>query len=89
METELEKCMIKATWETNREMRKTESDKVKEELSEIGEEVFEKEKDGNETLLDLQNMRATDLKNNKRVIIQKSLDDDAEIKRSYLKNLLK
>ena len=78
---------MKAIWETNREMRQTESNKVKEELSENVEET--KVKDDDTNLLDLQNMKATDLKNNKRVIIQRTDDDEADIKRSYLKDALK
>ena len=88
IETELQKCVIKASWETNREMRKLESDKVMEELSENGEHVV-KDKHVNKTLLDLQNMKATDLKNNKRVVIPKLDEDSVEINRNYLKKELK
>ena len=93
METELEKCMIKATWEENREMRKNEMDKVNAELAENAEnvenaETVEVETDGKKNL-DLKSLKATDLKNNKRVIIQRGLDDESEIKRNYLKGELK
>ena len=39
-------------------------------------------------VVDLRNLKATDLKNNKRVIIPPLQDDEVEIKNNYLKNAL-
>ena len=92
-ETELEKCMIKATWESNRESRKQEKEKVdiENENSEKANNTEENDKvyDHKTKTLDLRNLKATDLKNNKRVILPINHDDEKEIKRNNVVGELK
>ena len=78
-ETELEKCVIKAKWEKFRESCKQEEQNKRLELDEpetTSKKVFDDEKN----TIDFRNLKATDLKNNKRIVIPKlDADDDEEI----------
>ena len=85
--------MIKATWEANREARKQEKEKVDMENKDSAEHI-ETEKnykvyDHKTKTLDLRNLKATDLKNNKRVILPINEDDEKEIKRNNVMGELK
>ena len=85
-ETELEKCNIKMTWESMRKSRMEEKNHVDKEnddnidAKKHGE--TEKVYEHKTKTLDLRNLKATDLKNNKRVIVTMNNDDEKEIKRN-------
>ena len=87
-DTEVEKCIIKCQWEVNKEERIAEQMKAKEEASEELEESV-KTDDNEAKLLDFRNLRATEFKNNKRVILPHPGDDTEEIRRSNLKSEFK
>ena len=85
-DTEIEKCMVKATWESNRKSIKKERALAEKENEDNDHSKVEK---GNDKVydrttktLDLRNLKATDLKNNKRVILHKNNDDEKEVKRN-------
>ena len=87
-ETELEKCMIKAKWEKIREESNNEKRNKENETGETIKEpteVLDKET----KTIDFRNLKATDLKNNKRVIIPDVDDEDEEIRRNHVKRELK
>ena len=93
-DTDMEKCIIKCTWEAVREQRKVEENKVMEEVS--GESVknqnyenYDKFYDPKKKSLNFRNLKPTDFKYNKRVIIADPEDDLEEIRRNNLKNELR
>ena len=92
-DTEMEKCVIKCKWQKQQELRKFEEAKALEEASDeiksSNEEKFTKVYDSEKKVLDLRNLKPTDLKNNKRVILPKLDEDSEEIKRDNLKNELR
>ena len=77
MDLELDNCRIKYKWETMREMRKVEDAKVRKEMEE--NDVPQKHNthvdDKESKEVDFWNLKATDLKNNKRVILP-ALEED-------------
>ena len=93
-ETELTKCSIKQRWESIRECRKIEGDRVAQEIKNIDPEKEVKKNndkvyDHNTKSMDVRNLKATDLKSNKRVILPDLEADENEIKRNHVKNELK
>ena len=90
-DTDMEKCIIKCQWEVNNEERKAEQKKVCEEASEERQENVKvvREEDTKEDRIDFRDLRATDFKNNKRVILPKPGDDNEEIRRTNLKGELR
>ena len=70
-DTEIEKCMIKCQWEVNREERAAEQKKASEEASnKVNEEKADTNMDDKDQKhIDFRNIRATEFKNNKRVIL--------------------
>ena len=52
---------------------------------ETGDKVY----DRNTKIMDIRNLKATDLKNNKRVILPNLNDDENEIRSNHVKNELK
>ena len=79
----MEKCVIKARWQNIQEQRKFEEEKVAEEQNEDIEDV---DKVNSENGFDFKNIKPTDFKNNKRVILPETDDDAEEIMRNNLKN---
>ena len=86
--------MIKERWETLRESKNHEESNAAKEIAamesgkvvkESGGKVF----DHNTQILDIRNLKATDLKNNKRVILPNLNDDENEIRSNHIKNELK
>ena len=90
-ETDMEKCLIKCSWDTKNVQRKIESEKASNEASDNSDEVTSEKKlyDTEEKRLDFRNLKATDFKNNKRVILPEPDDDNEEIRRKNLKAELK
>ena len=92
-DTEMEKCIIKCTWEANKEQRRSEEKKAKEEASEKvkpnDEEENNKLYDDRTKSLDFRNLKPTDFKNNKRIVIPDANDDPEEIRRNNLKSELR
>ena len=91
-DTEMEKCVIKCTWEANKEQRKSEEKKVMEEVTEendLNDEEPNKLVENPLKSLDFQTFKPTDFKNNKRVIIPEADDDQEEIRRNNLKKELR
>ena len=95
-ETELEKCKVKAKWQKFQEMRKEEENRATEEIiingekkSEALDESFEKVFSSKNKILNFQNLKATDLKGNKRIIMPDLDDDIDEIRRNNVNNELK
>ena len=89
-ETELEKCFIKAKWEKFREGTKKEELNKRIEEGNDGKNRSNKEGNGEPKPVDFRDLKATDLKNNKRVIVPDLDDDDEdEIKRNSVKKELK
>ena len=86
--TELEKCVIKANWQKRGDLRKHEEQNKKNENDET-EEISKELVDNKAKTVDFRNLRATDLKNNKRIIIP-NLDneDEEEIRRNNVKKEL-
>ena len=82
--TEVEKCNIKARWQKQRELRDNEEQNRKIESGDTDINVVKK----NPNHIDFTTIRATDLKNNKRVIITKPDDDEEEIRRNSVKKEL-
>ena len=83
--TELEKCVIKANWQKTREERMKEDTNKKNEKDDHPTEVS----DEKANVIDFRNLRATDLKNNKRIVIPKpDADDEEEIRRNNVKKEL-
>ena len=87
-DTEMEKCTIKCQWEVNKEEKIAEQKKAMEEASEEAEKSKEVDDKVTESL-DLRNLRATEFKNNKRVILPQPGDDKEEIRRNNLKSELR
>jgi hypothetical protein len=85
--TELEKCVIKAKWEKQRELRKQEEQNCKDENDEPKEVPKESVNDKRNTI-HFRDLKATDLKNNKRIIMPNLDDDDEEIRRNNVKKEL-
>ena len=93
-ETDLAKCAIKERWETIRESRKCEeSNKVKEmadmEPDKVVNNTSDKVYDMETKVMDIRNLKATDLKGNKRVILPDLNDDENEIRSNHVRNELK
>ena len=83
--TELEKCVIKANWQKTNEQRKQEKLNKKNENDDVTDEAT----DATKNVIDFRNLRATDLKNNKRIVIPNPDDDDEEeIRRNNVKKEL-
>ena len=92
-DTDMQKCVIKCTWEANNEQRKAEEKKA---MDEASEEVKENEDENIKNLYDTKlkklkfiNLKPTDFKNNKRVIIPEAENDIEEIRRNNLKSELR
>ena len=87
-ETELEKSIIKAQWENIREERKTQEHFK---ALETGKENIENPKvvDGETKSVDYRYLKATDLKNNKRINIPEIFDEVEAIKTNSVKTELK
>ena len=82
-ETEMEKCMIKATWEAMRKSINYEKKHAEDKNDDDKDvHVSDKDYDHDTKTLDLRNLKATDLKGNKRVIVSMNLDDEKEISRN-------
>ena len=85
-DTEIEKCIVKATWESNRQSIEKERALAEKEKNDNDDTKIEKGNDKvydrTTKILDLRNLKATDLKNNKRVILNKNNDDEKEVKRN-------
>ena len=88
-DTDMEKCVIKCTWEANKEQRKSEEKKGLEERDEATAEDKEDINILDMKTLDFRNLKPTDLKNNKRIVIPDLFDDPEEIRRNNLKSELK
>ena len=93
-ETELSKCSIKERWESMRESRKLEESKALKEIKEIDPEkehkgTNNKVYDPETKTMDMRNLRATDLKNNKRVKLPELEGDATEIIRKNVRGALK
>ena len=83
--TELEKCVIKANWQKTREQRNQEDINRKDENDDTPTEAS-KDKTN---VIDFRNLKATDLKNNKRIVYPKpDADDEEEIRRNNVKREL-
>ena len=91
--TDMEKCVIKCNWQHMKEQRQFEEKKALEEASEEiksnDEETYNKVYDNEKKSLDMRNIKPTDFKNNKRVVLPELNDDSVEIKRNNLKNELR
>ena len=85
-DTDMEKCIIKSKWQKNQEQRKVEEERV---LKEQGEVAVENISEIKIKGIDFRNMRPTDFKNNKRVVLPQLDDDHEEIKRNNLKEELR
>ena len=86
MDLELEKCRIKHKCKTMREMRKFEDAKLREEMKENDDPHKQNNADDKESKsIDFRNLKATDLKNNKRVILPALVKDETEIRGNYFK----
>ena len=84
-DTELQKCEVKSRWQSHNEQRKNENRKKKEELGDDtnGEDEETKEVFSIETkTLDFRNLKATDMKMNKRIVMPELNDDEEDIRRS-------
>ena len=86
-ETEIEKAVIKAKWERIRvERSKEEHNKA----LESGEVIdIPKTYDESKKLVDFRNLKATDLKYNKRIKIPEPQNDEEEIRMNHVKTELK
>ena len=83
--TELEKCVVKANWQKTREQRQ------QEDINRKSENDDARTDDSNDktNVIDFRNLRATDLKNNKRIVYPKpDADDEEEIRRNNVKREL-
>ena len=87
-DTDMEKCVIKSKWQDNHEKRKLEEMKILEEQKD-DTNIVDKEIENKRKGIDFRDMRATEFKNNKRVVLPELDDDQMEIKRNNLKNELK
>ena len=88
-DTEIQKCVIKCQWEVNKEERISEQKRVMEEASKDGEETKAAEEETDTNSMDFRNFRATQFKNNKRVVLPLPGDDNEEIRRNNLKSELR
>ena len=93
-ETYLAKSRIKERWESLRESREREESNVLKEITDIEPEKVVtansgKVYDRNTKSMDIINLKATDLKNNKGVIIPELDNDESEIRRNHVSNELK
>ena len=85
---------IKERWESLRESREREESNVLKEITDIEPEKVVtansgKVYDRNTKSMDIINLKATDLKNNKGVIIPELDNDESEIRRNHVSNELK
>ena len=76
--TELEKCVIKATWQKNRDLQKQEELNSKKEKAD-SENGSSEASEYSSNSINFTKLKATDLKNNKRIIIPNLDDDDEEV----------
>ena len=81
IEVEIEKTLIKANWQEIRTERESEQQKTQKESDSSPPKVLENE-------FTLANLRATDLKRNKRVVIPSYFDEEEESRRIVLKHEL-
>ena len=94
VKTELEKCVIKCRWNDVSEQTKNENENKIKESEDTRDKIDNNKKDAmkvydaNKKCVDLKNLRATDLKNNKRVVIPPLDDDQNEIRRNNVKTEL-
>ena len=89
-ETELQKCEVKIRWQTQREERNKEDLKKKAELKESGEENTTVDTEvSTKDSIDFRNLKATDMRNNKRIVMPELGTDEDEIRRSNVKHELK
>ena len=86
-DTEVEKAVTKANWEKLRKERKKEEDNIAIETGESKEDL--KTFDESKKVIDFRNLKATDLKNNKRIYIVKMTDEQEEIRMNMVKTELK
>ena len=89
-DTDMEKCLIKSRWQTIQEQRKFEDKKVQEEKGEDNTSD-DKENDNASKVkgIDFRNIKPTDFKNNKRVVLPEIDDDTKEIRRNNIKSELR
>ena len=86
-ETELEKAFIKANWE---KLREGHSNEERNKALETGDNMETlKTFDDKKKVIDFRNLKATDLKNNKRIKIPEFNDDVEEIRSNTIKTELK
>ena len=93
-ETDLAKCVIKDRWEALRDTRKREESNVIKEITAMDpdkgvENTSDEVYDRNAKVMDIRNLKATDLKNNKRVILPELNEDENEIRNNHVRNELK
>ena len=86
-ETELEKAVIKANWEKIREGRSNEENHIVVETGDKKDTL--KTFDASKKAINFRNLKATDLKNNKRIYILETGDDTEEIRMNNVKSELK
>ena len=86
-ETELEKAVIKSNWEKLREERSNEENYKALETDENKDTP--KTFDASKKIVNFRNLKATDLKNNKRIKIHEEGDDAEEIRSNTVKTELK
>ena len=87
-DSDLQKCEVKSRWQSHNEQRKNENRKKKEELGDDtnGEDEETKEVFSIETkTLDFRNLKATDMKMNKRIVMPELIDDEEEIRGAMLR----
>ena len=85
--TELEKCIIKSNWQKQREERQLEEEHCKNE-NDGAKEASSDPVNDKENVIDFRNLKATDLKNNKRIILPNLEDDTEEIRKNNVKKEL-
>ena len=89
-ETDLQKCEVKCRWQSKIELREQEKLNQKLELKDTGNKTEMKDKVfATEDSIDFRNLKATDMKHNKRIIMPELDDDEDEIRRSNVKHELK
>ena len=84
----MQKCIIKSRWQTIQEQRKLEEKKA---LEELGINVVDEASENSNKVegIDFRNIRPTDFKNNKRVVLPDINDDTEEIRRNNIKTELR
>ena len=90
IETEADKCFIINTWENVRKQRKLEKNKTDIEKEDMEGKTDNKDTAGsinkeNSKKVTFKDMKATDLKNNKRIVIYAENDEELEIRNNYIK----